>query len=65
MDTLRPLPKKRYGKECVFGMINHCTKHTKPIPTITTSYSTVPLILLEHWVANYGIESTLLTINGP
>lgn len=65
MDILALLLNTKPGNQFVFVMTNRYTKRTRAIPTTTTNATTVARIFVEHWVANCGIPSKLLSENRP
>lgn len=65
IDILGPLPKTANGNQYIIVMTDRFSKLTKALPTAKTTATTVATTSLEHWVANFGILSKVVTDNGP
>lgn len=65
MNILEPWPKTEQGNHFVVVMTDRCTKPINSVLTPKANATTVARIFSEHWVANLGIPSELLTDNGP
>lgn len=65
MNILGRTPNTKQSNQFVVLMIDGYLKLTMAILTTKSNTATVARIFIEHWVANYGIPSKLLTDNIP
>lgn len=65
IDLLHFLPKTRWGNKYIVVIKDPYFKLTKATATAKTTATRTVNILMEHWVADLGIPSKVLTKNGP